>query len=484
MNDFILSKLKTWHDSPLLFATEAIGITPSDQQAEALSKFSTTKRMTIRSGHGTGKDACASWIILWFLSTRPYPKILCTAPTGRQLNDILWAELSKWTRQSILKDEFVIQSDKIFHKDAPREWWARAVTASVKASAEEQAETLAGLHADHMLIVVDEASGVPDPVYIPLEGAMTQEDNRVLVIGNMTRNKGYFYDTHYDSKQSKLWTRLHWDSRKSSNVAQSMIDYFATKYGEDSNVFRIRVMGEPPIDDEMSLIPLHWAQQCVGNDFEAFPDDPFVIGVDVARYGNDSSIIMPRRGNVILPWDEYRELNPINLAMLVKEEFYQQEADRVGVDEIGVGGPVLDWLRLNGLQKQAVGVNVALKSSDQGRFFQLRDELWWRVRERCMNAQYNFPVGELGERLCDELSSIRFEEAETGRGVIKVESKKQMKLRGIESPNIADALCITEYFFTGYAGAVHNLSKTKTPTKKNRRRDSFEAFGRHAWMVV
>jgi len=208
--------------------------------------------------------------------------------------------------------------------------------------------------------------------------------------------------------------------------------------------------------------------------------------VDVARYGNDSSIILPRKGNRIDPWDEYQELNPIRLAMFAKEEFLSLSADRLGVDEIGVGGPVLDWLQMNGLQRQAVGVNVAVKSSDQSRFYQLRDELWWKVREKCMNSQYSFPVGELGDRLCDELSSVRFEESETSRGVIKVESKRQMKIRNVASPNIADALCISEYFFTPYAGAVHNLTKKVSPPKHRRpqRVSSYERFGRSSWMVV
>ena len=147
-----------------------------------------------------------------------------------------------------------------------------------------------------MLFVCDEASGIPDPVYIPLEGAMTQENNRVLLIGNMTRNTGYFYDSHYDPIQAKLWNRIHWDSRKSTNVSADMIDYFRTKYGEESNTFRIRVCGEPPLNDELSLIPLHWAQQCVDNDLPEYEDDPRIIGVDVARYGIDSSIILPRVG--------------------------------------------------------------------------------------------------------------------------------------------------------------------------------------------
>ena len=197
MNQWVLDRLKAWRSSPLQFVHDCVEATPSDQQAEGLFKFPTTKRMTIRSGHGTGKDAFASWMILWFMATRSYAKVVCTAPTNRQLGDILWSELSKWLRKSKFTDEFVIQKDKMFHKSAPKEWWCRAVSPSVKSSKEEQAETLAGFHGDHLLIVADEASGIPDPVYIPLEGALTQEDNRVLLIGNMTQNAGYFYDSHF-----------------------------------------------------------------------------------------------------------------------------------------------------------------------------------------------------------------------------------------------------------------------------------------------
>jgi len=239
MNPRIIEKLALWKNSPLTFVTEAISATPSTQQVDALTNFPKTKRLTIRSGHGTGKDATAAWLVLWFMTTRAYPKVVCTAPTARQLSDILWSEISKWLRQSILTTEFVIQKDKMFHKDAPKEWWCRAVSPSVKASKEDQAETLAGFHGDHLLIIADEASGIPDPVFIPLEGAMTQEDNKVLLIGNMTRNSGYFYDTHFHSEIKRDWKKLHWDSRYSSNVSADYPKYMATKYGEESNVFKI-----------------------------------------------------------------------------------------------------------------------------------------------------------------------------------------------------------------------------------------------------
>jgi len=119
LNPLIVNKLQLWRESPLTFVTEAIGATPSTQQVEALQAFPKTKRTTIRSGHGTGKDATAAWLTLWFMTTRPYPKVVCTAPTARQLADILWSEISKWLRKSILASEFVLQKDKMFHKDAP-----------------------------------------------------------------------------------------------------------------------------------------------------------------------------------------------------------------------------------------------------------------------------------------------------------------------------------------------------------------------------
>jgi hypothetical protein len=190
MNKDALKKLKEWKASPLKFVVECVGGAPSKQQIEALLLLPKTKRLTIRSGHGCGKDCFCAWAILWFMTTRAYAKVVCTAPTAHQLSDILWSEISKWVRQSKVVDEFVIQKDKFFHKSSPKEYWARAVSPSVKASKEDQAETLAGFHGDHMLIVVDEASGVADPVFVPLEGALTQEDNMVILIGNPTKNTG------------------------------------------------------------------------------------------------------------------------------------------------------------------------------------------------------------------------------------------------------------------------------------------------------
>ena len=183
INKSVVSKLKEWKESPLQFVKECLKVTPTRQQLEILageSSIAKNKRSSIRSGHGPGKSAVAAWLILWFMVTRPFAKVVCTAPTNRQLTDILLAELSKWLRGSLVADEFQVFRDAIRHKEAPKEYWIRFISPSVKSSKEEQAETLAGLHGEHILVAVDEASGVPDPVYIPLEGILTKEDIKLL----------------------------------------------------------------------------------------------------------------------------------------------------------------------------------------------------------------------------------------------------------------------------------------------------------------
>lgn len=493
MNPYVLGKLKEWKKSPLLFVTECLGATPSSQQAEFLVAAGKNKRVTIRSGHGAGKSSAAAWFALWFMSTRPYAKVVCTAPTNRQLSDILWSELSKWLRKSILSDEFVVQADKIFHKDAPKEYWIRAVSPSVKASKEDQAETLAGFHGEHLMIICDEASGIPDPVFVPLEGALTQEDNRVLLIGNPTRNTGYFYDSHFHPEMSKRWKGFHWDSRKSTNVTKEMIQYFTEKYGEGSNIFRIRVEGEPPVDDANSFIPISWALNCVGNEIEVDESWPLTLSVDVGRFGDDVSIVMPRRGNKIFQWDEYGKLDTIELANRVLGTYNDLDAYLVGVDSIGVGGGTVDWLRTDprgiGVRK-AIGVNVTEASTDNKKYHRLRDELWGKVRDNCMHGKYSFPDTtvrrrgidvNLGNELADELSSVKY--FTDNNGAIQIESKRDMKARGVKSPNIADALCISEYINPMTMALWGRTDKAKERPYNRSRPKQRDLFHQDSWMT-
>jgi len=471
------NRMMEWRNNTTQFAEECCGMKPTSQQKELFNAFDRgDDRITVRSGHGTGKDAAVSVIILKVLTTRPYPKIPCTAPTGHQLRDVLWAEINKWLRQSLVKDEFQWNNERIYLKSAKEEWFAVARSVNVKGSEEDQGETLAGLHADNMLFIVDESSGVPDPVFGPIEGGLTGEFNKVILIGNMTKRAGYFHETHFHSELSKQWTKLHWDSRKSSLVTDEWVQFYITKYGEKSNVFRIRVMGEPPLEDEnyASVVPFSWANQCVGNEILIAEDEPKYLGVDVARYGDDESIVLPRQGLKILPWHKYKNINTIELGGWINHQFNEEEAAGIAIDEIGVGAGVTDWLTKHHDQGIVHGVNVANKPNDIERFHRLRDELWWAVREKCMRQAYWFPEGENSELLVNELASPTFELADKK---VKVESKKKMKARGIASPNIAEALLMSEYFGL-------NATKTWPKNPPGSRKKSSANHDPFAWMAV
>ncbi|MCK5015640.1 MAG: hypothetical protein KAS32_01095 [Candidatus Peribacteraceae bacterium] len=486
-NNGLLSRFKEWKHSPIAFVKDVIDVTPSAQQLEYLYKVARERRITIRSGHGTGKDASTAWVIMWFMCTRAFAKVVCTAPTARQLDDVLWSELSKWLRKSKVTDEFIIQKNKIFQKNNPKEWWCRAVSASARSTKEEQAETLQGFHGEHLLIIVDEASGVVDPVYIPLEGALTQEDNKVVLIGNMTKNKGYFYDSHFHNAISKRWCKLHWDSRDSTNVGADYPEYMLEKYGEDSNVFRIRVAGDPPTDDEKTFIPLSWAQQCIGVEYEDDPDAPLYLSIDVARYGEDKSIVLPRRGLIIKPWEEHQKMSTAELGGHVLADFREMKADGIAIDEIGVGAGTIDWLmKVPEAKRFVYGVNVANSSSDKKRYARLRDELWYRVREKCQQGMYSFPCEgkaqrAMSEELCNELSSLHYEFNNNGAYVL--EGKKQAKMRGVISPNIGDALAISEYFYDSAMSLFLTKAKVKAKKRKIEELDKQEQ-NEHSWMVM
>lgn len=476
------SKIKEWRENPLQFVEECIGAKPTKQQREALKMLPHNKRTSIRSGHGTGKDAFASWMILWFLSTRVYAKIPCTAPTKHQLRDVLWAEIHKWLRQSLIRDEFVWNSERIFQRDCKQEWFAVALAANAKASAEEQAETLAGQHADSLLFVIDEASGVTDPVYLPVEGALTKPDNHVLVIGNMTRRQGYFYDSHFDPASSKRWTLFQWSSKDSENVAEDYISYMAEKYGEGSNVYKIRVLGEPPKDSEEFdiVVPLHWAESCIGNDIGDVSFEPKYLGVDVARFGDDQSVVLVRQGLKVIDYHTRSGMNTIDLGGFINQVFTEEDAQGIAVDEVGVGAGVTDWLyKHHQGTNQVFGVDVSTDAIEKKKFYRLRDELWWQVREKCMKSLYSFPGGDKGKELANELASPTYKIDKK----IKVEAKSEMKKRGIKSPDIAESLLMSEYF--------HNIAFRVWPKKKSasydpyyRRQTSDLVPAGAAWQVI
>ena len=239
-------------DHPVEFVEDIIGAIPDKDQAKILNSVAGNPMTSVRSGHGIGKSAVEAWTALWFLSTRPFPKVPCTAPTQHQLFDILWAEISKWKRNcKALDNELVLTKEKVYMKGKPEEWFAVARTAS-------KPDALQGFHADHVLYIIDEASGVEDKIFEPVLGALSTPGAKLLMCGNPTQLSA----CGATRRTGKLLC-VHVDGRKSSRVSQEFVDMIVNMYGEDSDVFRVRVAGEFPKAENDVVIPLPiYGEEC------------------------------------------------------------------------------------------------------------------------------------------------------------------------------------------------------------------------------
>lgn len=427
------------------------GTYPTDADEELAEKFG----MSIMSGQGPGKTTFAAWSIIRFIMCFPMVKIPCTATTEDQLKNILWAEVGKWLlyKDNITGKLLVKNSEMMYFKGFDKDESGFAVIRTAKVKKDGQSETLAGFHEDFMMIVVDEASGVEEPIFKPLEGTLTGKCNFLLLIFNPTRRSGFAYNTHFGSDK-KNWIRLHWNCELSTRVSGKHIKRMADKYGIDSNTYRIRVKGLPPEVDDDSLIPFEWVNYAVER--QKNPDTcltienntPLVFALDVARQGKNKSVLVIRKGKVVLEVLPYYQLKSDALvkAVLLKMKEYEFKFDACFVDVIGVGGPVFDFL-----EKYAPGrvfpVNVAERSDEPDRFYRKRDQLWWKTRETFEKNLIAFSTNIKEDIITDmvtELSEIKYNaDAVSAGGKIKVEGKDSLKSRGIESPDYADALVMS-----------------------------------------
>ena len=411
---------------------------PTERDHELSSKFG----MSIMSGVGTGKGAFGSWCILWFMTCFPFPKIVVTSPSQKQLSITLWAELAKWHQKSELKEWFTWQAEKFFFKEhGGQQWFAAQRTANTRNSPDEQAETLAGLHEDFLLIIGDESSGIPDPVFRPLESTLTRMCNLCLLLFNPTRSKGFAFETH--NKDRANWLQVHWNAEESDNVTKSSIERYAKKYGRDSNFFKIRVLGIPPADTERTIIPWNWIQDSIDREVVPHENDVLLNSLDVGAGGDDSALVK-RLGPRVYPVDVASFTESNLLVDWTVRQVLASEPKTLLVDNIGVGWGVSGSLRekLKRHDIDVVDCNVSNSAFNSHRFHRLRDELWWRLRGEFEDGIISLPDDPL---LHGDLNTPRYEEI---GGKIKVETKKEIKARGIESPNRADALMMTTMYET------------------------------------
>lgn len=434
----------------------AKGAPMTDQEKSDARKIG----VSIMSGHGTGKDAFSAAVGLHFQMTQIEPKVIVTAPAGPQLFTVIWPEFGKWINRSpYLKDLFEKDANKVYLKErGGSEQFIKPRTIQPNASPDEQGEVLAGTHAYSVMFICDEASDIPQATFKPIEGGMTDPVSIVIMIFNPTKRSGFAIESH--TKNREDWLCLHWDAeelREEKLANPSAFFWFdeqaqerlAKKYGRDSDFYRVRVRGLPPNAASDILIPFEWVMQAVDRDYDILPADPLTIGVDVGGEGEDKTIVMPRRGPKVVGIHEFHGLDTTNVAWRVeaclREHLMADDVQHaVGIDIIGIGRGVYDYLHHEARVKNLYPVNVSEKPSDDTRFWRLRDEIWWMARDAFQGdpSQGLIPPSiPNDDELIGELTSIKWKEE---RGRIKVESKLDMKKRGLSSPNKADAFIMTE----------------------------------------
>jgi hypothetical protein len=357
-----------------------------------------------------------------------------TAPSSTQLFDALFAEVKSWVGHlpPYLKELLEVTVDKVALKAAPSE-----VFISARTSRAETPEALQGIHSAHVLLLVDEASGVPGAVFEAASGSMSAHNATTILTGNPTRGSGFFYDSH--TRLSDQWKVFHVSCMDSPRVSPEFVEEMKLRYGEDSNAFRVRVLGEFPRSDDDTIISLDLAEGARDRDVSVNPHAPVVWGLDVARFGGDRSVLVRRQANVVLDINVWRNLDLMQLCGAVKAEYdlSEQKPESIMIDAIGMGAGVVDRLRELGLP--ILGINVSESPSNPNTNFRnLRAELWYRCRDWLAKRDCKIPKDDT---LIAELTAVRYFFSSTGK--VQVEAKEDMKKRGIPSPDLADALCLT-----------------------------------------
>jgi len=423
-------------DDPVLFVREVLGAEPLPYQAEFLEAISSgERRISIRSGHGTGKSTSASWAMLWYLLMRFPNKVVVTAPTSGQLFDALFAELKRWIGElpKPVQDLLTVKSDRVELAAAPSEMFISART-----SRAETPEALAGVHSDNVLLVVDEASGVPEKVFEAAAGSMSGHNATTILLSNPTRSTGTFYESQ--TRMSGTWWTRRWSCVDSPLVSDEFVDEMRERYGEESNAFRIRVLGEFPLADDDTIIPFHLVDAAMNRDIEVDDERRPVWAVDPARFGSDRTAFCKRVGSVITEIKSWRGLDLMQTVGRVMAEYEalnpSSRPSEILVDSIGVGSGVVDRLRELGAPVR--GVNVAESPSMGETYNNLRTELWFKTKAWLEDRSCKIPQDD---ELLADLTGIRY--SFTSSGKMAAESKDQMRRRGLRSPDLADAVCLT-----------------------------------------
>ena len=403
-------------------------------------------RFATASGHGIGKTAQTAWIVDWYISTRAHSMTKVTANTSTQLRSTTWRELAHWHNLMINKHWFEWSATKFKHVDYENDWYAEAIPNTEKSS-----ESFAGHHDFHMLTIFDEGSAIPDKIWEVAETAQTTPRSMFMVFGNPTRSIGRF-KTSFTTDAAR-WNLMKVDSRNSKLTSKKLIEEWRQAYGEDSDFFRVRVLGEFPTTTTMQLIAEDKIDNAMSREIpeDAYRFMPLTMGVDVARggdvdtgggdYGGDMNVIALRRGRKLLMMEEFPGMGDIlHVVRKVKDYINEHRPDIVYCDSVGNAAGVVDVLRNQGFD--IVGVNAHTLPDKKEVYFDKRIEMWDRMKRWMETADM---TNVQSRQLKEELVAAQFGHTRLqSRGELLIlEKKKHITASLGRSPDKADALSHT-----------------------------------------
>ena len=400
-------------------------------------------RIAVASGHGVGKSALVAWLILWASATVPSTRGVVTANTETQLKTKTWTELAKW-QGLVATHDFAELGAASLASVLPVPEGAGRIDCVPWAA--HNPEAFAGLHnkGSRVLLVFDEASAIAEPIWETAEGALTDAGTEIVWVafGNPTRTSGRFHACF--GRFRDRWHRQQVDSRKVSLTDKKQLDQWVKDYGADSDFVRVRVRGQFPRAGTMQLIDGESVEDAMRRVPEPDHHAPLVMGVDVARFGDDRSVIVLRRGRDARSFaiEKHRGMDLMTLAGRVAEIAFAHGPAAIFVDETGLGAGVVDRLRQLGVQHvQGVNFGSAAARWDgdgaKSLYANKRAEMWGNLRD-WLKAGGALPDDP---ELRADLTGVEY--GYTGTGEIQLEKKEDMKKRGLASPDIGDALALT-----------------------------------------
>jgi hypothetical protein len=404
-----------------------------------------TLRHAVSSGRGIGKSALVSWITIWMLSTRIGSTTIISANSESQLRSVTWAEITKWLAMSLNSHWFEVSATRLM----PAKWITELVERDLKKGTRywgvegrlwsaENPDAYAGVHNfDGVLVVFDEASGIDDSIWAVTSGFFTENTpNRFwMAFSNPRRNTGYFYEA-FNSKR-EFWTTKVVDARTVEGTDKQVYQQIIDEYGADSSQAHVEVYGQFPSEGDDQFISANLVDDAMKRPAYKDQSAPIIIGVDPARFGADATVIAVRQGRDIISIQRHRGDDTMTVVGHVIEAIEEYKPALVVIDEGGLGAGIVD--RLKEQRYKVKGINFGNKSVNPIMYGNKRAEMWGKMKDWLKTA--SIPLDRFLKT--DLISPMMKPDS---KGTIFLESKKDMKARGLASPDAADAICVTFAF--------------------------------------